>query len=274
MIRRARPLLGTMVEIRADGDAALGAIEDAFDEIAWVHRTMSFHDRDSDVARINRALPGAHVEVDPGTAALLALALEIAAASGGLFDPTVAPLLVDAGLLPRPVRPRHDGADWRDIELVSPCTISLRRALWIDLGGIAKGYAVDLAVESLRRSNIARGCVNAGGDLRVFGDTPETVHIRRGDGEVARLLELSDGAIATSAPFEREDREDASAESPHVDGRTRRFIAAPRAVSVLAPRAVLADALTKVVLADPLKASPVLARYGATALLHDEIAPA
>src|SRR5262249_57959992 len=61
------------------------------------------------------------------------------------------------------------GGSWRAVESVPNGTVGFHRPAWTALGGIAKGYAVDCAVERLRASRVTRGCVNAGGDLRVFG---------------------------------------------------------------------------------------------------------
>jgi len=186
-LRRARPLLGTLVEIRVEGlgsaDAGC-AIDRAFGEIAAVHRLMSFHEAGSDLGRLHRARIGARVSVDARTHDVLAWSLRIAAASAGAFDPTVAALQVERGRLPRPAsawRPQKL-ADWRDIELTGATQVRLARPLWIDLGGIAKGYAVDRAIEILVGAGATQACVNAGGDLRVAGPRAEVVHVRSAAG--------------------------------------------------------------------------------------------
>src|SRR5260221_13976458 len=92
-MQRARPCLGTLVEMRIEGlaeAAALCALETAFAEVAAVHRCMSFHESDSDLSRLHRAPAGMLVRVDARTRAVLACALDIAGASEGVFDPTVA----------------------------------------------------------------------------------------------------------------------------------------------------------------------------------------
>lgn len=100
---RARPLLGTIVEIAVGeplADNAEAAIDAAFETIAKVHRLMSFHDPDSDVSRINCAAPFAEVAVDPWTFQVLAVGSELCDRSGGAFDVAVAPALQKLGLLP------------------------------------------------------------------------------------------------------------------------------------------------------------------------------
>jgi thiamine biosynthesis lipoprotein len=267
--RRCRPLLGTLVEIRIEGPpdvAACAAIEAAFAEIAHVHRLMSFHQPDSDVSRLHRAPVGTVVRIDPRTSEVLAVAYDLARRTQGTFDITTAAQLVRAGVLPRPVSPFEPdpAARWSDIELLPGSRVRLARPLWLDLGGIAKGYAVDRAVELLQRHGAAQICVNGGGDLRVAGARAEPVHLRAGlDPLAARVpdIELHDGAVATSA----------GVGAAHVDGRTRITPTLPRTVSVLAPRCVHADALTKVVLAGggTRAVATLLKEFEAQACVHD-----
>src|SRR5215468_3944689 len=102
-IRRARPLLGTFVEIAAVGqtfDAAEAAVEAAFAAVAMVHRLMSFHEADSDVSRLNRDAASGAVRVHDWTYELLQAALDLHRRSAGTFDISVAPALQQLGLLP------------------------------------------------------------------------------------------------------------------------------------------------------------------------------
>lgn len=271
-LRRARPLLGTLVDMRIEGLAparAERAAERAFAEVAAIHRLMSFHAAGSDLDRLHRARRGAWVRVDARTRVVLELALRVAADSQGRFDPTVAAQQVAWGLLPRPIGSAapHPQASWRDIELDGSRGVRLLRPLWIDLGGIAKGHAVDRAVEIIVGSGAAQVCVNAGGDLRVAGSRPELVHLRAA--VVEPLVEIGNAAVATSVGA-RAGRAGNRHAGPHVDGVSR--LAAGRAgesVSVVAPDCSVADALTKVVLAcrDEL-ARRVLERYGAQACVR------
>jgi thiamine biosynthesis lipoprotein len=264
-VRRLRPALGTFVELRVEGLApqrALRAIDKAFAEVLDVHRLMSFHDPASDLSRLHRARAGTAVRVDARTCAVLEHALGIAALSQGRFDPTVAAQQVRWGQLPPPhAAPPHPQANWRDIEIVGGRHVRCARPLWIDLGGIAKGYAVDRAVEILIGAGASQAVVNAGGDLRVHGARAEPIELRHDRaGAAMPLLELRDGAVATSAS--------AAGRGPHVHGRTRRP-SGGRAVSVVAPRCATADALTKVVLAgDTAITRNALARCGAHACAY------
>jgi FAD:protein FMN transferase len=266
-MRRARPLLGTLVDIRVDirvdseEASALAAIEAAFGEIAEIHRLMSFHEARSDVSRINRDASRAPVAVDARTREVVALALAFAGESQGRFDPTVAAELVAWECLPRPVEapvPASD-ADWRDIELLDDGRIRAAKPLWIDLGGIAKGYAVDRAIECLIALGIEEACVNAGGDLRRIGREPEPVHIRAPSAphRPVRTLLLGDGSLASSGSYFERTHVDALARVPMRD----------RSVSVVADRCVVADALTKIVMSDIDAAAPLLDAWNAQALV-------
>src|SRR5712671_5089923 len=113
-VRRARPLLGTFVEITAShvslADALLAvgslaelevAVEEAFEAVARVHRLMSFHDPASDVSRLNRDAAARPVRVDPWTFEVLQTAVALHGRSNGVFDIAVAPALQEMGRLPR-----------------------------------------------------------------------------------------------------------------------------------------------------------------------------
>src|SRR5437879_2710248 len=98
-VERARPLLGTLVSIRAtfaDAEATADAVDAAFAEVALVHRLMTFHEPDSDVSRLNGEALLAPVYVDPRTFEVLRWAQALAAATDGCFDVTVAPRAVRA----------------------------------------------------------------------------------------------------------------------------------------------------------------------------------
>ncbi len=150
------------------------------------------------------------------------------------------------------------GASWRDVELLKD-GVRLGLAAWLDLGGVAKGYAVDRAVLELKARGASDGCVNAGGDLRVFGPQAELVRLRAGDPDAAPVLELQDGAVASSGGAA------GRVATAHFDGRDQRRIDPARFACVTAADGMTADALTKAVLAMGPASSPVLARHGAKA---------
>jgi FAD:protein FMN transferase len=275
-MRRARPLLGTFVEIAVAGapPAEMEAgIEAAFAVVATVHRLMSFHDEGSDISRLNRDACAAAVAVHPWTFEVLDIARDLHRRSAGVFDIGVAPVLQGLGLLPRrddetPVpsaATRGDDA----VELLLERRVRFRdRGVRIDLGGIAKGYAVDRAVDALRRCGIAEGAVNAGGDLAVFGPNPHAIHIRdpRQPQRLMCEVALHDGALATSGGRFDPLSSGETADSAVIDPRTGAPVHGVIGATVRAPACVHADALTKIVMAAGEAAGPLLEFYGASAL--------
>lgn len=272
MIRRAQPWLGTLVDIAALGTSSQDALTAAFAEIARLHRLMSFHDDASDIARINRALPGDTVAVDAATWQVLRLAGEIAALSGGAFDIACAPWLVDRHILPSPA-PGQDAPSARRssgvFALDDDGRVRKCGAGWIDVGGIAKGYIVDAAVAVLEAAGVPGGCVNAGGDMRAFGtmQVPVAVRAPAAPGQAARHIMLCDAALATSGSYFSARAHGDGVVSALLDGRDGRPLVATASASVCAARCAVADALTKVVLATGDCDHPALTAFGATAFL-------
>jgi len=275
LLERTQPHLGTFVKISVRGtpvSVANKAIDRGFAAIAEIHRLMSFHEADSDLSRLNRYAAMQPVRVNTHTFNVIQKALEIAAASKGVFDITVAPKLVTWGFLPIPTTsPRpHERATWRDVELAAPNHISFRRPLWIDLGGIAKGYAVDLALSRMGLGLSVQCAINAGGDLRVAGPRPEPI-VLRVPGHAARqlpVIEITEGSLASSSGQEHAKRYRQNRVGPHVHGVSRKTIGTRSFVSVVAEDCVVADALTKVVLALGSKAKRILKSYNAIAYYH------
>jgi thiamine biosynthesis lipoprotein len=272
---RARPLLGTIVKIGIAGlpaTEANAAIDRAFASIAEIHALMSFHEFDSDISRLNREGSIAPVVVHRHTANVIRTALEISAASAGIFDITIAPTLVEWGLLPAPSgAPAADPrATWRDIEFVDATRIRFRRPLWIDLGGIAKGYAVDTAIEQMNLDDTVQRHVNAGGDVRVAGPKSEQILLQV-PGHAANevpMIELSSGCIASSSRIQ--NPQSPQERQPHVHGIERCAAGTDRFVSVLAETCIVADALTKVAIAAGPAAADTLKAFRAQALLFDQ----
>jgi thiamine biosynthesis lipoprotein len=270
-IERARPLLGTVVRIRCRGGiwhSANRSIDAAFREIARVQELMSFHEPDSDVSRLNAHAVAGPLRVHAHTFAVLQTALEIARASDGAFDITIADRMVAWGLLPRPAsKHQPDGrGSWQHIELVEPDQVAFHMPLWIDLGGIAKGYAVDLALATVAGDTNIGWCINAGGDIRVAGPAAERVGLRNlvFEGDLWPVLELENGSLASSGGID----EVPTRAGAHVHGRHRGAIGSGSFAAVVAENCVIADAMTKVVLAERSGADSILKTYGATAFLH------
>lgn len=269
---RCRPFLGTYVEVRAqssDAGTSQNAVEAAFVAMARVHRLMSFHDPASDVSRLNRQASRKAVTVDVWTFQVLTEARRLFDLSEGLFDVTIAPQLVAWGFLPE-VRSRTRGqGSMADLELGPGHQVFFRRPLALDLGGLAKGFAVDRAVEAMQAVGATGGNVNAGGDLRVFGPRPRPLCVRHPGRPAETILvgEIRDEAAATSATYFSRRRPQGRWVSPILNPRTRRPWLGRASVTVVAPTCVVADALTKMVALAPERAAPILTRCEARALV-------
>lgn len=277
-IERARPLLGTTVWIRVDGlgeAQAHCAIGEAFAEVASIHRLMSFQEPNSDISLLNREAYGRTQDVHPSTFEVLHWAHEIAEASNGAFDITVAGKLVEWGILPVPASGQAPDplASWRDVELGEDYGVRFRRPLFIDVSGIAKGYAVDRAIETLQRHGAVQACINAGGDLRICGPATERVWLEPEhlQGDAAPTLEIQSAAVASSSGHRERRLCDGKLRGPHIDGRCGAAVATDRFASVVAESCMIADALTKPVLILGDACEGLLRRYGACAHLHDPV---
>ncbi|HLH31680.1 MAG TPA: FAD:protein FMN transferase [Terriglobia bacterium] len=278
IVERAQPWLGTFVKIRVEGlptHDAHQAINAAFAEVAGVHHLMSFHEATSDVSRLNVHGNCAPTVVHSWTFEVLQWALILSSATGGCFDVSIGAELVDWHFLPPPSGAAYPpNGSWQDIELRSDGSVQLHRPLWIDLGGIAKGYAVDRATECLRSWGAPCSVVNAGGDIRVEGDTLEPIVL---DSEskmesyrtTLPIVELRDGSIASSSGHRQQVWHRGCPRGPHIDGRSRVPAPTDRFVSVIAGKCIVADALTKVVIVQGVESDRVLREFGASAHFRD-----
>ncbi len=215
--------LGTLVNVSIAGvdDArAARAVRAVEEELNRVYETWHAW-RPSTLSEINRRLAaGETVSADPATLAVLRKARDLSLRSGGLFDPGIGALIELWGFHSedRPAGPppaetaiarllaRHPSL--ADLVIEDHRLRSTNPALRIDLGGFAKGYAVDLAVERLRELGIRNAIVNAGGDLRAIGRHGERawrIGIRdpRGPGIIAALETHGDESVFTSGNYER-----------------------------------------------------------------------
>lgn len=256
--------------IRVSGpsaEAANAAIERGFAAVAEIHRLMSFHEAGSDLSRLNRDASRAPVAIDARTLTVLRAALALAEETRGAFDPTIGGQLAAQGILPAPEgAPAPDpAASWRDVRIGGDGRVAFARPLWLDLGGIAKGHAVDAALAAMDLPESVRLLIDAGGDLRVAGPGPEMVRLAVPATDAVPLVALADGALASSTsaiPWRARF-------AAHVDGRNRRPVGTRSFAAVAAPGCMIADALTKPVLALGARAEPLLRRHGAQAYLYN-----
>jgi FAD:protein FMN transferase len=271
LIRRAQPWFGTLVEIAVPAQCST-AIDAGFAAIRHVHERMSYHDADSDLAKLRLAAIGEIVTVDPETNHVLRFAETLHRETGGLFDVTVARHLVATGFLPArgPYRPNALAGSASDISILDDTHVACHAPLLIDLGGIAKGHGVDLAVAALIAAGCSHGIVNAGGDLRAFGDEPQTIWLHRADGGLAAPITVTNMAVATSSNRHTRTRVKGQVVTPHI-GYEQLPVVADHAVTVVAPTCITADALTKVALADLSFADQLCANYGAQMIIPESL---
>jgi FAD:protein FMN transferase len=274
-LRRARPLLGTFVEIDiADVDErdAEDAVEAAFAVVAEVHRLMSFHEAGSDVSRLNRTASSGAVSIHPWTYQVLEMAVEMNRCSEGAFDVGVASTLQQMGQLPcEPDAPPSAASvpTGEAIELLADNHIRFSRpSVMIDLGGIAKGFAVDRAIQELRSCGVRSAMVNAGGDLAAFGPDRRVIHIRdpRSPDRLMCQVEVSNQALASTARRFDPFRSTETADTAVIEPETQMPARAVHGATVCAPSCMVADALTKVVMIGGKRAAAPLAHYRASAI--------
>jgi thiamine biosynthesis lipoprotein len=229
-VSRLRVAMGTFVAIEAQArdlviaEEGIGA---AFDAIATVERLMHPSRAGSDLAALASCPPGTPLTLHGWTWEVLELCQRLNRMSRGGFDPCVDPA---------PGR-------MNDLELTRSQGVVLHSPLRLDLGGIAKGFAVDRAIDALRSAGCEGGLVNAGGDLAMFGARSHEIIFRDPQGASA-VLALNNAALATSnteqswRPSEHRGYYHGVDRSSRISGRA----------TVMAARAAVADALTKCLL--------------------------
>jgi len=209
--RAVMSTLATVTLITGSTERAVAAADGAFAALDSVTALMSAHATTGDVAEINRSAHERAVPVDPATFRVLARAKEFSALSGGAFDVTVGPLIdlwkrgARDGRAPAPeeiaaARARV-GSDRLELSASASSVRFASPGMHVDLGGIAKGYAVDRAVAAIQRAGVDAGIVEVGGDLRCFGRIPAEL-IGRETALPVRSLRKRDAPVAR-APADR-----------------------------------------------------------------------
>lgn len=263
LYRRARYLMGALVEIAAYGDASCCSegMEAAFSEMARVERLLSVYRPQSGLARLNAGSGDAPRAVDPELFEILSKAWIYAERSGGAFDPTAAPLIRLWGFGPdgeRDAPPRHDevafllqrvGFRLLRIDPASRRIHLLKEGVELNLGGVGKGYAIDRAVEKLKRAGVMRGMVNCGSTLYAWAPAggpgwPVRIRHPRREGEVLETVSLCNRALSTSGDYEKFYMYGGRRFSHLIDPRTGYPKVGVASVSVTASTAMEADALS------------------------------
>lgn len=255
-------IMGTSVRVQLwheDAKAGRAAIAAVMEEMRRIDSLMSPYKPDSELSRINREAARHPVRISREQFDLIARAIEFSKLSGGLFDITFASVgyMYDYrhGVEPSEAQIEQalPGINYRHLVL-DPAQSTIRFArqgVRIDLGGIAKGYAVDLGIELLKRRGVRHAIVQAGGDSRVLGDKrgrPWNVAIRdpRNRDNVVAVIPLVDAAISTSGDYERYFINKGGERVHHIlDPRTGKSAHGVISVSVIAPDATTTDGLTK-----------------------------
>lgn len=253
--------MGTYAQVMVVSSDSLATIEparSAHRALQRVDSLMSNWTDVSEVARINREAATHAVLVEPQVSRVIATAVLVGRLSEGAFDITVEPLVRAWGFLGGPKRVPSEAEARAAAELIGPRRLAFdpvahtirfaKPGVRIDLGGIAKGYAVDCAAESLLAHGVRDALVDVSGNMRALGAPAGApswrIGVRDPRDRVPSLgrVSLSGGAIATSGKYEQFVAQDGRTYGHILDPRTGRPAEGLIAVTVLAPSAMLADA--------------------------------
>lgn len=263
-IERSKPLLGTCVDVSIEGpqsfEELIGLSTLAFDEIKRVQDLMSFHDTQSELSQINTLAATSTVALSPDMSKVLTHALLLSHLTAGDYDVTVAPELIKFGHLPASYDVYNQLGTWKDVTLIDN-KLQFLQDTKIDLGGIAKGYAVDVAFDAVIACQpaLSQLVINAGGDLRMLNWQQQRVKLRSPKPGQFVEVTMRQAALATS--------------HPHLYGRESTIVhkskplslQADSSVSVFAANCMVADSLTKVAFVCPF-ANDIFAHFKADLL--------
>ena len=219
LVRRTLPVMGTIAEIALVAEEtgrAHAAIDAAFEELHAIDRTMSRFKPTSDIGRINAAKVGEGVAVSAQTARVLEQALRWAQKTDGAFDPCLGKAIELWDVTSRTEPPQEEAFTrlanrklYRGLDLDRNRVVLRDKDIAIDLGGIAKGHAVDRAARILREHGYQDALVNAGGDLMALGESEDHDPWRIGvidpndPTRIIRKITVRDQAVATSGDYTR-----------------------------------------------------------------------
>lgn len=258
-----RFLMGTFADITAYGpkeEQVLRAIDEAYTKMIHVDESMSVFKVSSPVYKINASSDKKEAILDPNLAYVLTRANEFSEVTSGSFDITVAPLMKVWGFYDGRLDVPSDTEIEETLEKVGYENINFDKSegilrfaypdMEIDLGSIAKGYAVDKAIEKLKGHDLSGGLVNAGGDIRVFGSPSKRDTWSIGlqnpleDGDILCPIKLLTGAITTSGNYESFFTYQGQKLAHIINPKTGLPVTNVLSVSVLADTALDADALS------------------------------
>jgi FAD:protein FMN transferase len=260
-LSREQAIMGTSVRVelwsedRAEGESAIAAV---MDQMHAIDQTMSPFKPESELSRVNREAADHPVPVGQPMYDIIARSIDFSKLSGGAFDITFASVghLYDYRCGIRPTDEQlleaRAAIGYRNLILDSQArTVRFARpGVRIDLGGFAKGLAVDNGAAILKGRGIRNAIVTAGGDSRVLGDRrgrPWSIGIRdpRRADRVVAVLPLTDVALSTSGDYERYFEKDGIRYHHLIDPSTGRSPDSVRSVTVIAPDGLTSEGLTK-----------------------------
>ena len=282
--RRSIPVMGTvadLVVVHRDEQYAQAAIDAAIQQLRYVDRTMTAYSDASDVGRANKDAATQPVMITNATAAVIEQSVQWAESSDGAFDPCLGAAVSLWDVKNRSVPPDEKRVQqlvsrelYRSVDLDKyqgrPVIRLTDESAMLDLGGIAKGYGVDRAVQSLREWGIEDALVNAGGDLYAMGESedgdPWNIGVRSPSdpSKVTHKFELTDEAVATSGDYLQNFKHAGATYHHLLDPKT----ASPResgvhSVTVAADNCMTADAAATTVFGmNAERAQQVLANRG------------
>lgn len=263
--KRTKFLMGTMVEITAVGNErdCQRAISLAFDEIKRIDKLMNVYDRESEISQINQAAGKRSVVVSAETLEVIERSLKYAQLTDGALDISVSPIMElwgfgsDSNRVPSDdeLAEKLSLVDYKKITVDSSnSTVKLESpGMKIDVSGIAKGYAVDRAVQVMKDSGIRNMLVNAGGDIYAMGSPPRrgswNIGIRhpRNNADLLGVVKLKDKAVATSGDYENFFQVDGERYCHIMNPRTGRPVSGIMSVTIVADNTADVDALATAV---------------------------
>ena len=256
--QQQREIMGTRISVELwhrDPGVAADCSEKAFAEMRRIEALMSTYQASSEISFINRNAAVSAIEISDEMMRIIEKSLYFSELSGGAFDITYASVgyAYDYRENQRPseesIAANLPAIDYRHIEIADNRIRFRQNGVRIDLGGIAKGYAVDRASDIVTRCDISRAMISAGGDSRIIGDRggrPWMIGIKhpRKAEDIALRLPLSESAISTSGDYERYFIEDGNRIHHIINPETGRSAKKSWSTTVIGPSAMTTDALS------------------------------
>ncbi|MDH3762893.1 MAG: FAD:protein FMN transferase [Gammaproteobacteria bacterium] len=251
-------LMGTRVSLELwhkDATLAAGCGEQVFDEMRRIEALMSTYLDSSEISHINNNAAISALEISAEMHQILEKSLYFSRISDGAFDITYASVgyAYDYRNRQQPdrasVAAKLPAIDYRHVELGKNRVRFLHSGVRINLGGIAKGYAVDRAIDIVSQCGISQAMISAGGDSRIIGDRggrPWMIGIQhpRDSSAIALRVPLSETAVSTSGDYERFFIEDGERIHHIIDPTTGRSAKNSWSATVTGPNAMTTDALS------------------------------